>query len=371
MLSPRERVRRAVAHEETEIVPYKIPVHPRARVELVKAFGEDYEKSIIEHFASTGPLARLYPAMGQYFTYVDLTGIEKTRKYLQAAEFPREYIDGFFATPDEPWMDDFGCVWLQSSSGAPHVVKHALSEPDLRDFEFPDYSNSQLCMHIPEEIEDNRGKFFVAGAGVLFYERAWAMRGFQQILIDFYRHPVFVEELLDNLVELNIQMAKEICRYSVDAVLFSDDFGMQKGLIMGAKIWRKFLKPRLKQIYGSVKKSGKLVMIHSCGDNSAIMSDLIEIGVDIFNPTQPEAMDIYELKRKYGSQITFYGGIPSQRLPFYTPEQIRKEVIKTRSVMSENGGFVLSPTKEIRWDTPIETAMALIKEIVNPGRSSR
>jgi len=143
---------------------------------------------------------------------------------------------------------------------------------------------------------------------------------------------------------------------------------MQKGLIMGPQIWRKFLKPRLKKIYNSVKMAGKLVMIHSCGDNSEIMGDLIETGVDIFNPTQPEAMNIYELKSKWGSQITFDGGIPSQKLPFYSPKEIREIVIKTRSIMSKGGGYILSPTKEIRWDTPPETAITLIREIVHPSQ---
>ncbi|MBS7649566.1 uroporphyrinogen decarboxylase, partial [Candidatus Bathyarchaeota archaeon] len=213
----------------------------------------------------------------------------------------------------------------------------------------------------------NKDKFFVAGAGLLFFERAWAMRGFRQILIDFYRHPDFVEELLDNLMELNLQIIEGIVQYDVDAVLFSDDYGAQKGLIMNPNIWRRFLKPRLKQMYKEVKKAGKLVMIHSCGDNSEIMRDLTEIGVDIFNPTQPEAMDIYELKKKWGSQITFDGGITTQKLPFYTPEQIREEVRRTRSIMSKGGGFILEPAKEIRWDIPPETAIALIKEITNPS----
>jgi uroporphyrinogen decarboxylase len=148
----------------------------------------------------------------------------------------------------------------------------------------------------------------------------------RQILIDFYRHPDFAEELLDNLMQLHFQAIDQFVKYQIDAVQFGDDFGMQKGLIMGPKIWRKFLKPRLRQIYGRAKKAGKLVMIHSCGDNSEIMGDLIEIGVDIFNPTQPEALDIFKLKRRYGSRITFNGGITTQRLPFFTPKRIRDEV---------------------------------------------
>jgi len=332
-ISPKERVYKAVAHEETDVVPYNIPIHARAHERLVNTFGEGYNKRIVNHFAHGSVEVRLFPP-------VDAVG---------------------------DWVDDFGCIWRQSSDGAPDVTKYALSKPSLEDYKFPDLSSLERYKRIPAEIEASKDKFFVAGAGLLFFERAWALRGFEQILIDFYRYPDFAEELFDNLMELNFQMVEGVTQHDIDAVLFSDDYGMQKGLITGPRVWRKFLKPRLKQMYGKVKKAAKLVIIHSCGDNSEIMGDLIEIGVDIFNPTQPEAMNIYELKSKWGSQITFNGGIPSQKLPFYSPKQIREEVRRVRSFMSKGGGFVLQPTKDIRWDTPPETAMALIKEIIKPS----
>jgi len=361
-MTPKERVYKVIAHEETDIVPYNIPIHPRAHEGLVKVYGEGYNKHILNHIAFSGPLARLFPTED---AYVDAAKLART---LDKANLPRECIENYIAVPGKPWVDEFGCVWQPSSDGAPHIVKHVLTEPSLEGYKFPDLSSPERYKHIPKEIEANKDKFFVAGAGFLFFERAWAMRGLEQILIDFYRNPDFVEELLDNLMELNFQMIEGVTQYDIDAVLFSDDYGMQKGLIMDPKIWRKFLKPRLKRMYRKVKKAGKLVMIHSCGDNSEIMGDLIEMGVDIFNPTQPEAMDIYELKRKWGTQITFNGGITTQKLPFYTPKQIREEVRKVRSFMSKGGGFILEPTKEIRWDVPPETAMALIREIINQNK---
>jgi uroporphyrinogen decarboxylase len=142
---------------------------------------------------------------------------------------------------------------------------------------------------------------------------------------------------------------------------------MQKGLIMGTRVWRTIIKPRLKRLYTRVKRAGKLVMIHSCGDNSEIMGDLIEIGLDIFNPTQPEAMNIYKLKKKWGDVITFNGGIPSQKLTFFTSDEIRFEVKQIRKIMGKGGGFILQPTKELRWDMPLKTAISLIEEIVSPS----
>ena len=332
-MTPKDRVYRALNHEETDIVPYNIPINTRAYDKLVETFGKGFYKNIVNHFARTSLKARLFP--------------------------PEDAVG--------EWEDYFGCIWRQSTYGAPRLLKHALGKPNLEGYKFPDLSKVEHYKHIPDEIRANKDKFFVAGDGLLFFERSWALRGFEQILVDFYRHPEFAEELFDNLMELNIQMIEGVTRYGVDAVLFSDDYGMQRGLIMGPRIWRKFLKPRLKHMYGRVKQAGKLVMIHSCGDNSEIMGDLIEIGVDIFNPTQPEAMDIYELKTKWGSQITFNGGITTQKLPFYTPVQVRAEVKQIRGFMSRGGGFVLEPTKAIRWDVPPETTMALITEMTKPS----
>ena len=333
MLTPKERIYRAVAHEETDIVPYNILIDSRAHKRLTEVYGEGFDRDITNHIVGVP---------------VDIR------------TFPPEDVVG-------DWEDDFGCVWRQSRDGAPHVVKHALSRPSLKGYEFPDFSGAERYRDIPKALEASKDKFIVIGLGVAFFERSWALRGLEQILIDFYRHPDFAEELLDNLMQLHFQAIDLFVKYRIDAVQFGDDFGMQKGLIMGPRIWRKFLKPRLRQIYGRAKKAGKLVMIHSCGDNSEIMGDLIEIGVDIFNPTQPEAMDIFELKRRYGSQITFNGGITTQRLPFFTPKRIREEVRLVRGLMARGGGFVLEPTKAVRWDVPPETAMALIEEITKPS----
>jgi len=331
-ITPKERVYRTLEHEETDIVPYNIPIHPLAHEKLVKIYGEGYSKCVINHFANLS------------FTF--------------EAAIPAEL-------EDKIWVDEFGCTWRQGSIFS--LVKPALTEPSLEGYKFPDFSNPERYKRIPEEIERHKDKFFAAGAGLLFFERAWAMRRLEQILIDFYRYPDFVKELLDNLMELNLQMVEGVVQYDVDAVRFGDDYGTQKGLIMKPETWRKFLKPRLKQIYGRAERAGKFVMIHSCGDNSSIMGDLIEIGVDIFHPIQPEAMNIYELKEKYGSQITFNGGITTQRLPFMTPKDIREEVKRVRASMSKGGGFVLEPSKPIRWDVLPETAMALIDEITNPS----
>ena len=134
---------------------------------------------------------------------------------------------------------------------------------------------------------------------------------------------------------------------------------------MGEGYWREFLKPRLAKMYGKARDAGKFVGIHSCGDNTEIMDDLIEIGVNILNPFQPEANDIFEMKRLYGDRITFNGGIGTQvTLPHGTPEEVRAEIRTCASVLSKDGGYVMETTKPIMSEVPTENAVAALETVI-------
>ena len=107
--------------------------------------------------------------------------------------------------------------------------------------------------------------------------------------------------------------------YDIDAVYFGDDWGQQRGLQMGPSTWRTFILPQLRRMYATVRRAGKLVMIHSCGDVDELFDDLVDAGVNCFNPFQPEVMDIWQLLPAYRGRLAFHGGLSTQRtLPFGT-----------------------------------------------------
>jgi len=176
-----------------------------------------------------------------------------------------------------------------------------------------------------------------------------------------------VNDFLDRIMDWILAVVREYSKYPrIDAIYFGDDWGQQHGLIMGPRIWREFLKPRLAKIYAEVKSAGKFVLIHSCGDIQGILPDLIEIGLDVFNPFQPEVMDVHEIKRMYGDRLTFFGGISLQKtLSFGTPEDVKAEVIDRIQTIGKGGGYICNACHAITRDVPAENIDMLIQTLRN------
>jgi uroporphyrinogen decarboxylase len=165
---------------------------------------------------------------------------------------------------------------------------------------------------------------------------------------------------------LNLKAIENSCKYDIDVFRFGDDWGTQNGLFTGPNLWREFIKPRIKQMYSLVKSKGKFVMIHSCGKLDEILPDLIECGLDVLNPFQPEVMDVYEVKKQYGDRLSFYGGISVQKLlPFGTVSQVKDEVKKLLDNIGRNGGYFASPSHDVPPDCKPENIAAMIEVLQN------
>jgi len=271
---------------------------------------------------------------------------------------------GFFEDlGGDRFRDVFGVVWDRSiDKDIGNVERPLLPDPALRGYTFPDPLDERFFADIAGKIAAAPDCFRVFRIGFSLYERAWTLRGMENLMMDFVEHPAFVHELLEAIADYNIAQARKALTYDIDAVYFGDDWGQQHGLQMGPALWREFIRPQLRRMYATVREAGKAVFIHSCGDVDELFDDLVEIGVNCFNPFQPEVMDVAELIPRYRGRLAFHGGLSTQKtLPYGSPAQVRAESQRLLTLGRE-GGYIFSPAHAVEGDVPLENMLVFIEE---------
>ncbi len=277
---------------------------------------------------------------------------------------------GFFtALGNDRFRDAFGVVWDRRVDKDIGLVEgYLLPEPTLRGYDFPDPLDKRFFEDIPQKLSEYGDCFRVFKIGFSLYERAWTLRGMENLMMDFLDHPDFVRNLLRSIADYNIAQAREALKYDIDAVYFGDDWGQQTGLQMGPRLWREFILPELQRTYAVVRNAGRLVFIHSCGKVDELFDDLIRIGLNCFNPFQPEVMDVFGLLKKYHGRLAFHGGLSTQRtLPYGSVEDV-KNATKELLEAGADGGYIFAPAHAVEGDVPLENMLAFIDTLhAQPG----
>lgn len=261
--------------------------------------------------------------------------------------------------------DPYGVVWDRSVDkdiGTP--ASWPLRSPaDLDGYRFPDAANDALYGGLADQVAAHRSLFTRYSLGMCLFERAWALRGMENLLMDMLERPAFFERLLDAIVEHHLVLVRKALALGVDCIHFGDDYGMQTGLIMGAPNWRKFIQPRLARLFAPVRAAGKFVSLHSCGKVQQLFDDFIAMGLNLFNPFQPEVMDVFAELRRCRGKLAFHGGMSIQRtLPFGTPAEVRAQ---TRRLLTagQDGGYIFAPAHEVPRDVPPENLAAMMEVV--------
>jgi len=329
LMTKREVVRLALEFQRPPYVPWSFRFTKEAREKLQGHYGdEDIEPLVGNHLVELGSDIGFFDDLGE-----DLH------------------------------RDVFGVVWDRSiDKDIGNVRGQVLPEPTLEGYTFPDPCDDRFFADIPEKLDKYGDCFRVFGLGFSLFERAWTMRGMEQFYMDLVEHPQFVRELLEAITDYNVAQVRKALTYDIDAVIFGDDWGQQRGLLMGYPCWKEFLFPALERMYRTVTDAGKTVFIHSCGDVDELFDDLVSIGLGVFNPFQPEVMDVESLMKEYRGRLAFWGGISTQRtMPYGTPEQVRDEVRRLNGLGRE-GGYIMSPAHALEGDVSLENLLALIDE---------
>jgi uroporphyrinogen decarboxylase len=334
-MTPREIMLNQLSHRETCPVPYVLPMEASVAEKVDRHYGSDAWRQrlalfIVGHFS-----------------------VDTIREQPISATHGRDIFGSTWRRDCRPW----------------HLETPALPESSFAGYAFPRLEQFLDPVAPRKEaaivnIRQDREHYHIIGMGWGIFEQTWRIRGFENALIDTIAEPQFYEELVERLTELYIGLVKYCADIPADAIFFGDDWGDQRGPILGAERWRRFIKPAWKRIYAEVHRQGKSVIAHSCGSVRDLMPDIVEIGLDVLESCQPEAagMNPYELKAQWGDKIVFYGCLGSQHtIPFGTPAEIQAEVRRLCREMGKGGGYILAPAKALQPETPVENAVALIE----------
>jgi uroporphyrinogen decarboxylase len=330
-----ERVLTALNHRQPDKVPYDIRFTQKAHAKMAQYYGDPEFDS----------------KLGNCFTWF--------------RPYPRN-VRYRLVGPDI-WQDEFGVRWNRTIDKDIGVPCNQLVTPqNINEFQWPDPSDPTRYDFIKEAVKKAGDGATLVSLGFALFERAWTLAGMENLLIYMLTDKHFVNLLLDKILEYNLGIIEHACSLDIDIIRLGDDWGHQRGLIMGIDLWREFIKPRIKEMYQLAKSKGKYVMIHCCGKVDELFPDLIECGLDIFNPFQPEVMDVFQMKRLYGERLCFYGGISTQRtLPYGTVAEVKDEVKRLIEVVGENGGYIASPAHDIPADAKAENIAAMIEVLQN------
>ena len=330
-MTNRQWIRKVLAHADDVPVPYNLPLSPPARRKLERHYGS----TDIEEFLDLP---------------IRMTGTRSVKPlYACPAEFGPQVTD------------EFGVVWTTSEIDRGCPVGPCITEPDLSGYTFPDPAGAYRFEGLDDWCRRNAANYTIVWVGDL-WERATFLCGMERLLVWLSQEPPFVDALLAGIADYVLRTMDILFeRFEFDGIALSDDYGTQKAMLMSPSAWRRFVKPRLGEIFARAKAAGRTVFLHSCGNVRAIVGDLVELGLDILHPIQPEAMDLFELKRAFGGDLSFCGGLGTQDLLVRAgPRQIRDEVRRLQDRMGRGGGYVLEPGITLQADVPLANILALI-----------
>ena len=380
-LTSRERVLTAIHHEQPDRVPLVIGVSNATGIKMNPYKGI---KDIIGVQAADNYIYD-WPELGtaeideetMYRLHSDVRGVldlepEKIRKRNCERDPHSDYIDSWGSGQTEISPGD----WFPSV----HPLPEARTAEDLDAYQgWPDMDDPTRIAHVRDNArrlaEENQFAILATPWLLFPFERAYAMQGMDTFLLNMARDPDFARALLEKIAVYCKQLMGRFLEElgdNVDIIKIGDDLGTQESLMISPKMYREILKPVHADFISFIKARTKAkIFFHSDGDVAPLIEDFIEMGVDILNPIQTSAgsmSDLPSLKKRFGSNIVFCGGIDTHRvLPFGTTEEVRQEVRRVIQILGPGGGCMIGAVHTVMNDVPPENVLAMVDAVEEFG----
>lgn len=357
-MNKRENLLRALRREKPEYVPIEFELCP----DQLEAF---------ENAHGTKDFRAYYNFAFRYVELNPTRQLNDYSKYYQDIDGELELLS---------WNPEWGVMGRKGRMAhfqeMLHPMKNFTRADEILEYPWPDLTADYRWEGVKEQSHQliQNGYAAIAFMQMTVFELAWYLRGMEDFMSDFYADPVFNEVLLDRITDIRIEMAKRYAYADVDILMLGDDVSTQEDMMMSPELYREVLKPRLAKIIKAAKdiKPDILIFYHGDGNLERIIPDLIDVGVDVLNPVQPECVDPFKLKEQYGKQLSFWGCIGTQTtMPFGTREEIFQTCRDLIQKVGEGGGLVLAPTHVIEPEVPYENIEAFLEAAKTYGTYTR
>lgn len=345
-----ERVVCCLEHEPADRLPLDGTFHPEVWERLEAHFGTKRRDEIRD-------------ALGLDFQHA---GMGPSEAFKARATATRRGL--YVIHPDGSWEDEWGVRILYDRQERYYRFTYQpLAEDDaLATYQFPDL--------------DAPGRFrtrtapgpkehpLICGISNLF-KLTWHLRGLDRMLMDIVGNVDYAEALLDRALAWNLDLVRRLAAIGVDVLGCVGDISMQTGMMMSPAVWRRLFKPREAQVVAEAKRAGiRYCYFHTDGNPTAILDDLVEIGFDMLDPVQPEAVDPAEIKRRYGKRLTLHGVVSAQQtLPFGSVADVRAEVLQRIRTCGYDGGLIIAGNNVVQPDVPLENVLAMYDTVKEVG----
>ncbi len=355
----RDRVLMALRHEEPDRCPMQISFTPEFAARLKADMQIKGQK--------------LHNPHGGGNTYEVERALDEDMLLTSVGWVNGYYQDGYQNV--DHYQDEWGVTW-KTIEYETRFGKGKYTEPvgppladdaALDRYTPPDPNRPELYTEAERVVCNYKDEYWIVGVTpTTIFETAWALRGYERLLMDMAADEGRANRALDIPFQYHKTVTQHLVKLGVDMIWLGDDVGGQTSMLMSPRMWRKYLRPRMAELIAALRSINPTIKIayHTDGVVYPIIPELIEIGLDVLNPIQPMAMDPPKLKNEYGDRLCFWGSVDIQQtLPFGTPDDVRNEIITRLRTMGREGGLIIGPTHNVQLDTPLENFWAMVNTI--------